>query len=112
MGFTNVMKLQENPDGIEGHEERVAMQDASKRFPPKRKYTGNYDERVHHYSEQTKKERVLSIKQIMKQTCESYIDKCRPGNCCFCVHYINNAQEVIDKAKRIIEEYEKSEVKL
>ena len=36
----NVMKNQANPDGKAGHFERERMQQANKRLPPKKKFTG------------------------------------------------------------------------
>lgn len=49
MSVLNAIRKQENPDGVEGHEERLLMQAESKYNPPKRVFTRGRDS--HKYTE-------------------------------------------------------------
>lgn len=73
MGFTNIMKLQENPDGIEGHNERDVLQEISKCAPAKKKYTGlkkRFHPKQSQTPELTKEQRIAISKRNMKNSCQ------------------------------------------
>lgn len=75
------MENQENPDGIEGHNERLMMQEESRKFPKKLKFIGGKND--HNYTVPTiskSQNRLLDI-EYMKKNCDSYRSGCQIKNC-------------------------------
>ena len=60
MGFLSIMKQQENPDGREGHEERLQrFHLPNNNLPPKTKFCGHGREPSEWMIEQAKKDKEL-----------------------------------------------------
>lgn len=84
MGFTNIMKLQENPDGIDGHNERDVFQEISKCAPAKTKFTRGKG--YHDYTVPTltkTQQRFLDL-ESMKLRCDYVVNSCNIKNCPTC----------------------------
>lgn len=73
MSVLNVIRKQENPDGLQGHEERLRMQEDSRRNPVKRVFAKGRD--FHNYScldvkrESYNKELLLLAKEFCRTLC-------------------------------------------
>jgi hypothetical protein len=109
MGKLIAIRLQNNPDGKEGHEERERYQESSKQFPAKRKYTGGEQ---HQFTKPpvanvTKKQARALQRLEMKENCEDYTELCKRGNCQFCATRDERTKKVIEKAKVLIDKFEK-----
>ena len=75
-----VMANQENPDGREGHNERLLMQEESRKFPKKLKFIGGGS---HEYTVPVlskEDQRSLDI-EVMKRNCNLYKHGCHIKNC-------------------------------
>ena len=105
MGFLSIMKQQENPDGREGHEERLQRfhlpNDA---LPPKTKFCGHGREPSEWMIEQAKKDRELK-KAIRAQELKEEYERlskrcvnahpgCNEGNCRRCKKKVKRAINV------------------
>ena len=101
MGFTNIMATQENPDGLAGHKEREEFQEISKQGEPKRKFTRGKD--THEYTVQHVDGGRYNR---MKEDCDDWTPRCRPGKCALCVKREYRIREIVGKAKKIISYYE------
>lgn len=90
MGFTKIMKSQENPDGITGHTEREVFDLIRRNAPKKRKYTGNRTWREEkwindprHFETQNNLPSILEIRE-MKKGCKFVARHCRLSHCYNC----------------------------
>lgn len=94
-----ILKLQQNPDGEEGHEERKQIQEASMQFPKKKKYTGGAR---HCYTEYNMN---VITKQIteMKENCIAYDAKCNPYQCSwYCPKRDKAIEKILDRSREVI----------
>jgi len=103
MGFTNIMKQQENPDGEEGHLEREFYQEWSKQFPKKKKFTGGSKQNPEHIIT-NRQQKELDIQQ-MKRDCDVYTNGCQIYQCSMCHRrekiQIKNRNRSIEKLRAI-----------
>jgi hypothetical protein len=92
-----VMKNQINPDGREGHLERLEMQEQSRKFPRKLKFIGggNHDYTVPNLSKSD--QRLLDI-ETMKLRCNLYKPGCQIKNC----HAGCKVNRPTDKSKKYV----------
>jgi len=109
MGKLTAIRHQENPDGVEGHKERERLQEASKQFPAKRKYTGGDQ---HWFTKppvaNISEKQAVALKRLeMKESCEDYSDECSPNKCFLCTKRDERAEHVVEKAKALINTFEK-----
>lgn len=80
MGFINIMKQQENPDGVSGHEGREQFQEESKQFPRKKKFTGGRKAYVSAPVITSSMQRALD-NEHMKKNCAYWSGWCKITEC-------------------------------
>jgi hypothetical protein len=110
MGFLDIMKEQENPDGLEGHLQRLFWQEVSKQEPKKKKFTkGNPAFKTHTVPLVTKAQQKELDIQYMTENCEYHKRGCQVINCWNCKRKENMEME---KEKRKINEHKLSLAKV
>ena len=92
------IRKQKNPDGLDGHEERLVIQEESKQYPPKKKFTGGES---HHYKKErnsiSREDRIRVVKELLKSNCDYYNQNCRPQHCLACGKDEVAIRETIEK---------------
>ena len=85
MGFTKIMKSQENPDGITGHTEREVFDLVRRNAPKKKKFTGNplWKRDNPFFKMQNDRSRILEIR-AMKRNCPFVAKHCKLSRCWGC----------------------------
>ena len=94
MGFINIMKEQENPDGAEGHRERELLQEIYKKAPTKKKFSGKgrgksewmliEEDRLRDERAKERLKEIWTEKDRLKSRCEYYKEGCTSNNCPHC----------------------------
>lgn len=117
MGFIEIMKRQENPDGIEGHNERLALQDEYKKLPFKKKFAGKSrgksewmiaeELKMQEEKAAAKRDAIWTEKERLKSRCDDYKEGCTKANC---PHCRKNPHRVVKALKKVEKYQEKNNV--